>query len=262
MISLKAQMTLAATILKHIHKFNLEEGPISRSALNYELRKLVDNEMLSTILLNLLGYGYLHKKLEETTVMFWVTAKVDPTFVTDFVPDLLRPRDTGPDLIAAAAEDGVEPQTVTEETPCSNAFAGMACPLDAVVGKAYRISTVTRANAIYEFLRRRPAWPMDEVKAQHDQKIRPLLVERALAYLQDRQLVRVVDKAGTVFFETATCSALIEPYVPKALPVANAPVTEEQTEFDLVAFNNLSPKARKLVTDFVSLLGSLQNETL
>lgn len=253
MISLQKQMTLASTVLSHIHKANQKEGPVSRAQLNFELRKVVDNETLSTLLLNLLGYGYLHKKLEDTTVLFWVS--FDPEVVTDLTPDPIRPRDTGPDLIAAARGAGVEPNLVAPNEEDTPEQVDLTCPLEAVLSSTRRVSTATRANAIYQYLRRKPDWPLAGVRAHLETKFRPLLLDRAFAYLQDANLVKFVEKHGTVFCETATRSSIVDPYVPPQAETA-PPTGAATIDLDLRAFARLSPEAKKVVNDLIQLLGN------
>jgi hypothetical protein len=265
---------LATLLLAHIRKHNIEkQEPVTRSSLNFELRKIATGEQLSYVLLNMLQHGYLHKQLIDTSVHFWVTAKVEPTLKLRLKPDVLRPRDVGPDLMALGQSDQTEQATEDLTIPLDRQPAlDSRCPLDVYVLRRAR-TAAARDTAVYDFISQRPTWPATDLESAIHKKMRQVVATRALDALLAKNLISMKLVDGHYCYVPITQSFITFPppseqqKVDEELaqelanvdsqptePIQSKPPTKEGITFDVTTFNLLPDSVKQSVNNMVQTL--------
>lgn len=265
---------LATLLLAHIRKHNIEkQEPVTRASLNFELRKSVTGEQLSYVLLNMLQHGYLHKQLIDTSVHFWVTAKVEPTLKLRLKPDVLRPRDVGPDLMALGQSDQTEQATedLTIQLDRQPALDSR-CPLDVYALRRVR-TAAARDAAVYDFISQRPTWPATDLESAIHKKMRQVVATRALDALLAKNLIsmKLVDgyncyvpiTQSFITFPPPSEQQKVDEELAQELanvdsqptePIQPKPPTEEVITFDVATFNLLPDSVKQSVNNMVQTL--------
>lgn len=265
---------LATLLLAHIRKHNIEkQEPVTRASLNFELRKSVTGEQLSSVLLNMLQHGYLHKQLIDTSVHFWVTAKVEPTLKLRLKPDVLRPRDVGPDLMALGQSDQTEQATedLTIQLDRQPALDSR-CPLDVYALRRVR-TAAARDAAVYDFISQRPTWPATDLESAIHKKMRQVVAYRALDALLAKNLISMKLVDGYNCYVPITQSFITFPPPSEqqkvdeelaqelanldaqpAEPIQSKPPTKEVVTFDVATFNLLPDSVKQSVNNMVQTL--------
>ena len=269
---------LATLLLAYIRKHNIEkQEPVTRSSLNFELRKIATGEQLSYVLLNMLQHGYLHKQLTAATVVhFWVTTKVEPTLELGLTPDVLRPRDVGPDLMTVEQSDQTEQATEDLAVQLDQQPAlDSRCPLDVYALRRVR-TAAARDAAVYDFISQRPTWPATDLESAIHKKMRQVVAYRALDALLAKNLISMKLVDGYNCYVPITQSFITFPPPSEqqkvdeelaqelanidgqpAEPIQSKPPTKEVITFDVTTFNLLPDSVKQLVNSMVQTLAKL-----
>ena len=264
---------LATLLLAHIRRHNIEkQEPVTRASLNFELRT-VTSEQLSYVLLNMLQHGYLHKQRIDATVHFWVTAKVEPALDLLITPDVLHPRDVGPDLMlvmrVGQTEQATEDLTIQlDQQPALDS----RCPLDVYALRRVR-TAAARDAAVYDFISQRPTWPATDLESAIHKKMRQVVATRALDALLAKNLISMELVDGYNCYVPITQSFITFPPPSEqqkvdeelaqelanvdsqpAEPIQSKPPTKEGITFDMTTFNLLPDSVKQSVNNMVQTL--------